>query len=340
VPAGATAPAGATSPADAAALLFVITLWGGSFVASKVALRELTPMAAALARYILAAVAFVPIAIGYRRRGFIVGRRELATFIPLALLAVTTYFWVQYTALEYTSAVNVCLVVATAPVFAAILGRVVLAEPVGGRAAAGIATALVGTALVATGGRLVPDLAGGWRDLVGIGLGLVNALAWGTNTVLGRKAMGRYPPLFATAWITILGTAMMLPIVVATGDLRVLPRLLGSPPALLAVGYLGLLCSALGYGLWCRALSRTRAAVVASFQYVQPLVTAILAWLILGEAVGIHTVIGGVVIIGGLYLVNRPATPLGRPAGARRGQRARRRSGRGSQTGTWRRTPG
>ncbi|MCL6451539.1 MAG: DMT family transporter [Acetobacteraceae bacterium] len=296
----------AASHGGAAALLFVAALWSGSFVASKVALRDLTPLAVAFARFALASLAFAPVVAVYRRRGHHLGQRDVKALAPLAFLGVTSYFWVQYTALRYTTAINVGLAVATSPVFAALVGRLVLFEPIGRLTGAGIAVALLGAALVATGGRMVPDLSRGWPDALGVGLGLVNAAAWGAFTALGRRAVARYPPLFATAWIAILGTAMMAPILAVTGDFAALTRLGASVPALLAVGYLGLLCSVAGYSLWYRALARIPTAAVASFLYLQPPMTAVMAYFVLGEGLGVHTAAGGVLVIAGVYLANRP----------------------------------
>ena len=79
-----------------------------------------------------------------------------------------------------------------------------------------------------------------------------------------------------------------------------------------AVLFLGLGCSGLGYLFWYAALARIETSRVASFLYLEPLVTLVAAVAWLGESVGLATVSGGCLLLLGVYLVQQSALASGR----------------------------
>jgi drug/metabolite transporter (DMT)-like permease len=276
-------------------------VWGVSFVVARVALAELSPLALALLRYAAAALLFGPAALIYAWRGKTPAWRDLPLLAGLGLAAVAAYFWIQFTALSLTSAVNVALLVATAPVLTALLGRWWLREELSPARRAGIALGIAGAFLVITGGRMT--LGASPADLLGGLLALTNAALWALYTVCGRRLVARHPPLLVTAYVGLFGLAFLAPAAFASGGYPPLASLSGRTWA--AVMFLGLLCSGVGYFLWYWALSRMEAARAAAFMYLNPLVTALAGWVMLGEIPRMATVIGGLVTIGGVYLTNR-----------------------------------
>jgi drug/metabolite transporter (DMT)-like permease len=85
-----------------------------------------------------------------------------------------------------------------------------------------------------------------------------------------------------------------------------------------AVLFLGIACSGLGYLFWYGALERIEASRVAAFLYLEPLVTLAAAALLLGEPIRVLTILGGLLLLGGVFLVQwapppRPAPGAGAP---------------------------
>jgi drug/metabolite transporter (DMT)-like permease len=77
----------------------------------------------------------------------------------------------------------------------------------------------------------------------------------------------------------------------------------------LAVAFLGLLCSGAAYIFWYDALAQIDASQVASFIYLEPLVTVAVAAVAIGETFTLSSFVGGMTILLGVYLVNHPAAP-------------------------------
>lgn len=282
------------------ALIATILIWGGSFVAASIGMQELTPYQLATVRFVVSSAIFLPLLIVMRRRGQRLERSDLPLIVLLAFLGVTTYYYIQFAAVKLAGATTTGVLITLTPVWIAVCGHFFLRERLDWRGGLGIALGCLGAVTVATKGRI--DFLSGSGMLAGAGLTLLNTFGWATYTVLGRKIVRRYDPVFLTACIALIGTAMLVPLSLLIGafpfDWSFQPR------TWLAIIYLGPLSSVLGYTFWYSALKYIEAPRVAVFQYFQPLVSIIVAWLLLGELPHASLLIGGVIVISGLVLVS------------------------------------
>jgi len=163
-------------------------------------------------------------------------------------------------------------------------------------ATAGIALALAGV--------LVLLLADGPGRLSGLFLGDVllfgSLLAWVFYTTEGRVLVAAHGPFRTSAWSNIAGAGLLVPL--APWTLH--PGLLAASSAMAkaSVVYLGLGSSVLSYLIWFAALGRTDASKVAVFSNLQPVATALAAWVFLGERIGWGVVVGGALVLLGVRL--------------------------------------
>ncbi|HHY92680.1 MAG TPA: DMT family transporter [Firmicutes bacterium] len=290
------------------ALLFVITVWGGSFPVAKLALAEISPINLATLRFTLASLLFLPVmGLSLRRTGAKLPRpagRDLLQLHLLALLGVTTYFMVQYTAVSLTTASNAGLLIAVSPLFVALFAALFLGERLTPAKIAGIGVAMGGVAAVISRGTF--RFSFGSAHLAGDLLMILNALCWALFSILGKRMMQRYSPLVTTFYITLFGTLWFYPVALPLGVLPAALRL--SPAGWWAVAFLGAFCSVGGYYFWYWGLSQVEASRVAVFQYLQPLVSFALSALLLGEEANLATLGGGLLIITGVVLATRAPT--------------------------------
>lgn len=298
-------------PYFAAAL--AVTIWGGTFAAARIGLNELTPFQLATARFVAATVVFLPILVALFLKGHRLARRDLPTVVALAFLGVTTYFYIQFAGVGLAGPSNAAVLVSLSPVWVALFGHFFLNERLNRRAFVGIVLGCVGAAIVATRGRL--GFGTSRSALIGSGLILLNTFEWAAYTVLGRRVVSRYQPLFLTACIAVVGTLMLIPLSLALGAFPT--RWDFAPATWGAVLYLGALSSVFCYSIWYYALKNLEASRVAVFQYFQPLVSIIVSWALLGERPTPSLLIGGAAIIGGVAVVTR-RLPVRSTDGARR----------------------
>lgn len=283
------------------AALVAIVLWGISFVATKAALRELTPVPLVFARVGLATVLLL---------GLLTARSPRPRLAPgawrdfalLGFVGVALHLWLQAQALTLTTAVNTGWLIGLIPIWSAILAALFLGERLDARQGVGFGLGFAGALLVVSRGRFdgaVLALPGTRGDL----LVLLSTVNWALYTILGRRIVPRHGALVATAGAMAAGAAMLAPGFLAAGGTAAYAHL--SPGAWGALLFLGLGCSGLGYLLWYGALRRLEAGQVAVFLYLEPLVTLGAAALWLDEPVGAWTLLGGVIVLLGVSLVQR-----------------------------------
>lgn len=234
------------------ALAGAVLVWGTTFVVSDAALSSLSPALLTVARFALALVVLVPLAM---RRG---GLAEAAKCRPVALLGATgvaAYYGLQNLGLTTTDAGTAAVLQVVLPLATALLAVVFLRERLSAALVAGMMLATVGIALVA-GGVLAQASAG--AGLIALGV-----LAYAVYTVLLRREPERDPVVLAAAtcgW----GLAFLLPWLVgelALGEARCDP----SAEALASLVYLGLAASALTLLLWTYGASRVPASTAGVF---------------------------------------------------------------------------
>lgn len=168
--------------------------------------------------------------------------------------------------------------------------------------------------LLALGGVIVllleRGLAAALAPLVGDLLLLCAVAAWVAWTLASRELSRRYTGLQMAAWTMVsagLYSLLAAPFVWELPPLETVPA-----SAWLFIGYLIAFTSVIAYILWSFALVRAEASRVAVYTNLQPVFTAVLAWLILAEPIGWGVAVGGALVIAGVRVVQR-AIPHAHP---------------------------
>lgn len=278
-------------------------LFGASVVAVRVAVRDVAPVSLAVLRFGQGGLVLLALATIARPKALRIGRGILPR---LGLLALVFYalFPLSFNAgLQFTEASRGALMLATMPVWSAVLARKAVGERLLPLQAAGVILGVVGIALAfAERGVLVP--AGG-RALLGDALLLLTAFWGALYGVLSKRALARYPALTVTTYPMLMGTALLVPLAMVEG----LPEAIGSlrGQTLWLVLFVGIPGGALGFFLWTAALSRLTPTQVAVYVNINPLVAATLGAVLLSERLSLLFVVGFACVVGGVLLVNRPA---------------------------------
>ncbi len=294
--------------------LLAILFWGVSFVATKAVVREISPVTLIFTRAGLGTALLVAI-LAVRRQRPLPPRDALLPLAAMGFVGVAFHQLLQAHALILTSAVNTGWLIGLTPLWSALLSAFVLKERFGAAKIAGLLIGFAGAALVVTRGQLgaallaLPATRG---DL----LILASTVNWALYTVLGHPTIRRLGPTRATAGAMLLGWLMLAPFFAARSGWSDYARL--TPAGWLGVLFLGVACSGLGYLFWYGALERVEASRVAALLYLEPLVTLAAAVALLGEPVRITTVVGGLMVAGGVILV-QSARAAGPPAPVRTG---------------------
>lgn len=293
--------------------LFAVLVWGASFIATKIAVREVHPLTVVWLRFAIG-VGVLLAAISLRKQFALPTRRELLYFTGLGFMGVTFHHWVQSTALVTSQASTASWIIAATPVFIALFAWIFLKERMGRLGVFGVALAALGVLLVVSKGDII-SLFVGKSYTSGDLLLLTNPPNWALFTVVSRWGLRRHPAARMMFYVMVIGWVLTTIIFLAGPGPADIARL--SLNGWLAVGFLGVLCTGLGYIFWYDALEVMPASQLGVFQYIQPLIAVIVAAIVLGEPLLLASLLGGAIILLGVYLVNRGGVrDKGKPARA------------------------
>lgn len=283
--------------------LLTVTIWGATFIATKVTLREVSPATIVWLRFGIGIV-ILGITVAARKQFAFPARRELGYFALLGFVGVTFHQWLQATGLLTAAATTTAWIIATTPVFSALLGWLVLKEKLGGVRIGGMLVAAAGVLLIVSKGDPRALLSASFTS-VGDFLILISSANWAIFSVLSRRGLQAHPATRMMFYVMIFGWLFANVWLFGFGPgLSEIPRLTFSGWSGILV--LGLLGSGLAYITWYDALQALPASQMAAFYNIEPLVTTTLAAFMLSETIGLLSIFGAALIIGGVYLVNRP----------------------------------
>ena len=276
----------------------MVVIWAVNFSVIKVGLAELTPFAFNGLRYPLAA-GLLAGSLVVRGRVGLPERRDALWIVGLGILGHVFYQLLFIQGMDRTTAGNGSLLLATAPIYTALLSGMLEHDTIGRRAWLGIIGAFVGIALVVAGGSR--GLSFGSRTVIGDMLILAAAVLWALYTVGARDLVKKYGSLRVTTWVMWIGAAALF----ALG----LPEILAGDrvplPTWGAVAYSGLLGIGLAQLLWYRGVQLIGSTRTSTFQNLVPVLAILVAWLWLGEVPTAPQLIGAAVILGGISVVRR-----------------------------------
>ena len=281
-------------------LLAMAVCFGGTWPAGKLAVEDVTPFTVAATRFTLATLL---LAVWAARRGGVVrpGRRDIPLVLALGATAVAGYNALFLYGLELAPASDGAIIVpGLAPVFSMLIAWPVLGERIGKRGAAGLLLAFAG--LVAVIG---PSGGVGRDRLLGALLFVAGAACWGIYSVLGKSATARFGTVTATLYATATGTLLLLPFSLAESGWSKLAGADGSAWA--SMLYLAVFGTVLAFVLLYEGVSRIGASRATAFAMLVPIFGVLGSVLVLGETVGAGTVVGGLAILAGLWLVQKPS---------------------------------
>ena len=281
--------------------LFAVIVWGASFIATKVALKDISPITVVWLRFSMG-VLILGATVAARGQFSLPNKNEWAYFALLGFLGITFHQWLQSNGLQTSQAGTTAWIVATTPVFMALLGWIVLKEGLNWLKITGIFLAFAGVLLVVSKGDLA-SVSVGKFGAPGDKLILVSAVNWAVFSVLSRRGLKSYPAGLMMFYVMTLGWLFTSILFFAGTNISEISSL--TFDGWLGVTFLGVFCSGLAYIAWYDALQILPAAQTGAFLYIEPLVAVVVAFFVLGESVTLISLIGGGVILFGVWLVNR-----------------------------------
>lgn len=280
--------------------LFVTLLWSGSWVFIKLTINEIPPLTFAGLRYFIAFVVLLPGLIKKREKVQKLTKQEWGALLLLGLVYYTFTQGGQILSLKHLDAITLSLMLNFTAPLVALIGLLVLHEPVSKLQWGGIALFLLGVLVYFS-----PDTSGPITSL-GLALGVFTVLANAVAAVLGRRVNRdqSLDPLIVTGISMGFGAVLLL----SSGiSVEGFPSLNGRTWLLLIV--LAVVNTAFAFWLWNKSLQVLTAMESSVINNTMLIQISILAWLFLGEKLTWIGVVGLAMAAVGTLLVNiKPST--------------------------------
>lgn len=269
-------------------------LWAGNFVAGKFLIGHASALTITDMRWALADIFLIPLVVVIERKLF----PPFKALIPLAVMALTGVIFFNffiYQALHWTTADNVGLLSALNPIAIAIASGILLRERLVWRQILGMMVSFVGVVIVVTRGNGAQLLH--FQVNTGVLLMFGSIAAWGLYAVAGRWAMKSMSAYMATLWAGILGVIFMVPFNV--GDWHVSHA---HWPFWASMGYTAIGGTVIAMVFWNMGVQHVGGTRSGMFLNFNPIFTAVLAYLLMGEMVFASQLIGTAIVIIGVLI--------------------------------------
>lgn len=287
-------------------LLTVPVFWGTSYVAAKIGMQDLLPLNLVILRFVIASLLFSLLLL-IKKNEVQLDKKDIPQFFLLGFIAITFFYYIHYTGLQYTTSTNAGLIMAISPIFLALFCIVTKKEKVSNHTFLGICIAFIGVLLVITQGDIYNLFY--QKTLLGDSLIILNALMWAWVTLKGKAVLEKYSPFVAMAYIHIFGTVLLVPFAFFSTFLAPIPlwQQLAtiSVSTILASLYLAVFCSVYGYFIWYVGVAKIGAVRTVAFNYFTPLMASVAGSIVFHEKMTIYMFLGGLLVILGVYITNQ-----------------------------------
>jgi drug/metabolite transporter (DMT)-like permease len=279
------------------ALVFAAIFWGLNFAATKYAADAIPPMMLVALRFSVGG-GLMYAALRVLEPKSKLARGDLLPMAALGCFGVATAQTGFTFGVSLTTAASTGLIFATAPVWGLLLGALLGLERPTGRGILGVGLSVAGVAAVVSEG-----LGAGGTSLVGDAFVLAAAVCVGAYAVLSMPLLERYSPLAVATYPVLFGAPFLLLLCVPSVPGMEWEKVGAGP--LLAVGYAAVFATAFAFTAWQRGISRIGANRVLVYQYLITLVGVTSGIVFFGETLGWVKIVGGAVILLGVYLARR-----------------------------------
>ena len=284
--------------------IFTILVWGSCFVLTKEMLTTYTAIQIIPLRMALAYVTLWVL----RPKTLKLPRKDELMFILIGVTGGSLYFFLQNTALSYTYAANVSILVALAPILTVILAQLFSrsGERLGKYVYIGAVIAIVGVVLVVLNGQLTFHL-----NPLGDFIALGAAFMWAVYSILIKKYTEQYDNFLVTRRVMLWAFLTSVPLMLVTDGMPDLRPLFTTPRILLSWLFLGVFGNAVCFAIWNVAFKRLGVVITNNYLYASPFVTLAAGYLILHEEITLMSIIGAVLITAGVVVaLKKPKSSL------------------------------
>ncbi|CAI8919384.1 DMT family transporter [Pseudomonas sp. IT-P12] len=286
--------------------LLAIFIWAGNTVITKMSAGAIFPAEIGFYRWLLAGMLFTPFMLKPVIAHWSAIAPNLGKVFILGVLGMAIYQSLAYFAASMTTATNMGIILSLMPLMSLAMAIACLGQRLTAGALAGAVLSLIGVLVVVSSGSLAVLMEHGVN--LGDGLMLIATLAYALYSTLLKKWQLRLPPLVLLYLQVLVAVVVLFPLFAAS------PKIGPTPQNIPLVLYACLLASMVAPLAWMQAVVRLGPSRTTLFFNLLPLMTALIAAVVLREQLAMYHLVGGALTLGGVIVSERWTTVLGRKA--------------------------
>ncbi|WP_258954670.1 DMT family transporter [Lysinibacillus fusiformis] len=275
-------------------MLVTSLLWGGNFVVAKTLVAHASPMTLTTVRWLIAVIVLVPL-VWWKEKKLVPPKQAIVPLLLMGVTGVALFNIFQFLALELTTSTNAGLISTMNTISIALFSFVLLKEKITKWQLSAMVLSLFGVVLVLSKGdwQLLLDFQLNTGDL----WMLAAVCVWGLYSVCSKWAMQTASPLMATLYAGVFGVLLLLPFTSADFTFTNV-----NTSFILSMLYTGIISTVVCMVFWNIGVQKLGATTSGIFLNFNPIFTALLAYLFIGENMSWLQGIGGLIVIMGCYL--------------------------------------
>ena len=286
--------------------LLAIFIWAGNTVITKMSAGAIFPAEIGFYRWLLAGLLFTPFMLKPVIAHWSAIAPNLGKVFILGVLGMAIYQSLAYFAASMTTATNMGIILSLMPLMSLAMAIACLGQRLTAGALAGAVLSLIGVLVVVSSGSLAVLMEHGVS--LGDGLMLIATLAYALYSTLLKKWQLRLPPLVLLYLQVLVAVVVLFPLFAAS------PKIGPTPQNIPLVLYACLLASMVAPLAWMQAVVRLGPSRTVMFFNLLPLITALIAAVVLREQLSMYHLVGGALTLGGVIVSERWTTVWGRKA--------------------------
>lgn len=280
-------------------ILLPIIFWAFAFPFIKIGLEELSPVNLTILRLFTTCGVFLVFLLVFHKKFTPIQKRDIVPIFLLGFFGLVVYHLGLNYGEMYISPSVASLIIATIPVFTVIFATLLLKEKTTKKIVIGITLSLSGVIIISLTGTIGNPFEVSYLSAA-LAV-LVSAIVGAGYTIAGKKLLERYSAFSLTVYAFLFGSLGLLPFLSSS---LITEATTLSWTGWGAVLFLALLPTVVGYILWYVALEIKTASEISVFLYFIPVLSTIISYFLFQEPVTWLFILGGVLVIGGLIIVN------------------------------------
>lgn len=290
-------------------LILTTLIWGGTFIAGRIAVQDMGVFSIAFLRFIVATLLLFGINAHQGQPIPRLSPKEWLGIVFLGLTGILAYNAFFLGGLKLLPASRASLIVALNPIAIALSSAVIFRESLSKLKLFGILISLIGVSIILSKGNPI--------DLIKTGIGTGDLLlfgcvaSWVSYTLIGKQVLKTVSTLTATTYSCLIGCTTLFPIALQEGLLSDLPKL--SLNAAFSTAYMGVLGTVIAFLWYSEGIRKLGASRTAIFTNLVPTSAVLIGVLGFGEPFTSSIALGGALVIGGVLCTNLSTPNLIKP---------------------------